>query len=75
MIKQKSKCRKKCAFFIIMFPTGEQVLVKSQKSWTGLIPYTEYIKEEFEEDTFAIAISWWEAIKFIVRGRVFNADK
>lgn len=75
MTQKKKKKGKFQQFFIIMFPDGEQVLVKSERYWTGLIPYTKYIKEEFEEDTFAIAISWWEAIKFIVRGRVFNADK
>jgi hypothetical protein len=74
-MKQKSKGRKKYAFFIIMFPDGEQVLVKSEKSWTGLIPYTKYLKEKFEESTFIIAISWWEAIKFILKGRVFDAGK
>jgi hypothetical protein len=62
-------------FFIIMFPNGGQVLVKSTNSWTGLIPYTSYVKEEFEENTVAIPISWWEAIKFILKGRVFDANK
>jgi hypothetical protein len=58
-----------------MFPNGEQVLVKSQNSRAGLVPYTKYVKDKFDENTVIIAIRWWEAIKFILKGRVFNVGK
>ena len=72
--KKKKKC-KFSQFFIIMFPDGNQILVKSTKSWSGLIPYTKYLKEDYEEDTKAIVITWWEAIKFILKGRVFDVSE
>jgi hypothetical protein len=58
-----------------MFPKGEQVLVKSDNSWTGLVLYTEYVKDKFDENTVVIAIRWWEAIKFVLKGRVFDVGK
>lgn len=75
MKQQKKKKYKFPQFFIIMFPDGNQILVKSNKSWSGLIPYTKYLKEDYAEDTKAIVISWWEAIKFILKGRVFDVGK
>lgn len=75
MKEQKKKKRKFPQFFIIMFPNGEQVLVKSDNSWAGLIPYTNYVKDKFDEDTIVIAIRWWEALKFILKGRVFDVGK
>lgn len=61
-------------FFIILFPTGEQVLLKC-KSWHGLIPYVKYFNDKYEENTIIVSISWWEAFKFILKGRVFDVDK
>jgi hypothetical protein len=58
-----------------MFPNGEQVLVRSNNSWTGLIPYTEYVKDKFDENTVVIAINYFEAIKFLLKGRVFDVGK
>jgi hypothetical protein len=58
-----------------MFPDGNQILVKSSSSWSGLIPYTKYLKEDYEEDTKAIVIKWCEAIKFLLKGRVFDVGK
>ena len=75
MTQKKKKIHKFPQFFIIMFPDGNQVLVKSSNSWSGLIPYTKYLKEDFEEDTKAVAIAWWEAIKFILKGNVFDVGK
>lgn len=61
-------------FFIILFPTGEQILVKSN-SWHGLIPYVKYFNDKYEENTVIVSISWWEAFKFILKGRVFDVGK
>lgn len=72
---KKKKSPKFPKFFIIMFPKGEQVLVKSNNSWAGLIPYTNYVKDKFDDDTIIIAIRWWEAIKFVLKGRVFDVNK
>jgi hypothetical protein len=58
-----------------MFPDGNQVMVHSKRSWSGLIPYTKYLKEEFEDGTVFVAINWWEAIMFMLKGRVFNVGK
>ncbi len=58
-----------------MFPDGNQILVKSDNSWSGLIPYIKYLKEDYEEGTIAIAIKRWEAIKFLLKGRVFDVGK
>lgn len=71
----QKKSYKKHAFFIIIFPDGEQALIKGEKSWASLIPYTKYLKEDFEEGTFIVAISWLEAIKFVLKGQVFNVSK
>ena len=49
LIQQQQKSFKFPKFFIIIFPKGEQVLVKSKKSWAGLIPYIKYLKDEFED--------------------------
>ena len=65
------KKTKRNNFFIIKFPNGEETLVKCA-GWTGMIPYTNYLKEEFEEGTFVIAISRFEAFKFIMKGKLFS---
>ena len=65
---KKSKCNN---YFIIRFPNGEEALVKCA-GWAGLISYTNYLKEEFEEDTSVIAISRLEVIKFILKGKLFS---
>lgn len=75
MIQQQQKSFKFPKFFIIIFPKGEQVLVKSKKSWAGLIPYIKYLKDEFEDNYLFIPIRRWEAIKFILKGYVFDVDK
>lgn len=75
LTQKKKKSPKFPKFFIIMFPKGEQVLVKSDNSWTGLIPYTNYVKDKFDENTVIIAIKWLEAIKFVLKGCAFNVDK
>lgn len=75
MKQQKKKKYKFPQFFIIMFPDGNQTLVKSNNSWSGLIPYTKYLKEDYEEDTKVVVIKWWEAIKFLLKGRVFDVGK
>ena len=75
MKQQKKKKYKFPQFFIIMFPDGNQILVKSSSSWSGLIPYTKYLKEDYEEDTKAVVIKWWEVIKFLLKGRVFDVGK
>lgn len=72
---KKKKKRKFPQFFIIMLPDGNQILVKSDKSWSGLIPYTKYLKEDYEEDTKVVVIKRWEAVKFILKGRVFDVGK
>ena len=73
--QKKKKSPKFPKFFIIMFPDGNQILVKSENSWSGLIPYSKYLKEQFEDNTVIIAIRWWEAFKFVIKGRVFNVSK
>jgi hypothetical protein len=65
------KKAKRDNYFIIRFPNGKEALVKCN-GWAGLIPYTNYLKEEFEEDTFVIAISRLEALKFILKGKLFS---
>lgn len=72
--QNKNKKTKAKGFFIILFPTGEQVLIKCQ-SWHGLTPYIKYFNDEYEENTLIVPIKWWEAIKFILKGRVFNVGK
>ena len=65
------KKAKRDNYFIIRFPNGKEALVKCN-GWFGLFPYTNYLKEEFEEDTVAIAISRWEAFKFLLKGKLFS---
>ena len=65
------KKTKRNNYFIIKFPSGEEALVKST-GWAGLVPYTNYLKEEFEEGTVAINISRLEALKFILKGKLFS---
>lgn len=60
---------KKNKFYIVKFPKGEQVLVKS--SWSGLIPYADYLKDEFTVNTLIIPINRFEVIRFILKGSVF----
>jgi hypothetical protein len=71
---RSNKNKKAKDFFIVMFPTGEQVLLKCQ-SWSGLTPYLKYFSDEYNENTVAISITWWEAIKFILKGQVFDVSK
>lgn len=73
--KKKKKSPRFPKFFIVMFPDGGQMLIKSQKSWSGLIPYAKYLKDEYDDNTVLIAIRGWEALKFIIKGYVFNVDK
>ena len=65
------KKTKRNNFFIIRFPNGEEALVKCA-GWAGLIPYVDYLNKDFEENTIAIAISRLEAIKFILKGKLFS---
>lgn len=71
MSQKKTKSPKNPKYFIVVYPNGVQALIKC-KSWHGLIPYTKYIKEEFEDDTIFVAIRWHEAVKYIFTGKVFN---
>lgn len=68
---RKRKSPTKYKYFIIRFPNGEEALVTS-KNWHDLTPFTKYVKDEYDDDTVFVAIRWWEAIKFLLRGRVFK---
>lgn len=70
MKKQKSKSPKKKAYFIIRLPNGAEVLIKT-RGWYGLTNYISYFKEEYESDIVAISIKWWEALKYVLKGKVF----
>ena len=68
------KVIKKPKYFIIKFPNGAESLVKV-KGWIGLNKYLKYFRDEYEETIFAIAITKIEAIKYILNGELFHADK
>lgn len=72
--KRKRKSPLRYKYFIIRFSNGEEALVTSN-DWYGLTPFTKYLKEEYCDDSVFVAIRWWEAVKFLFRGRVFNANK
>jgi hypothetical protein len=72
--RKKRKSPKRPIFFIIKYPNGTEALVKAN-SWSGMIPYTEYVKDEYGDDILIIAIRAREAIKFVMKGKIFNADK
>ena len=69
----KKKLIKKPKYFIIKFPNGAEALVKIN-GWYGCTAYTEYVKEEYCDDTILISISKWEAFKFFLKGKLFDAD-
>jgi hypothetical protein len=72
MIESRKKPRKQ--FFIIKFPDGNEALVKDY-GWVGLIPYAQYFKPQYEEEIVLVAVNWFEAIKFILKGKLFNASR
>ena len=65
------KKTKRNNFFIIRFPNGEEALVKCA-GWAGLNSYVGYLNKDFDEDTVAIVISRLEALKFILKGKLFS---
>ena len=73
-MKNKSKSPKRKTYFIVKFPDGEETLIKCN-SWAGLVPYSKYIKDEYCDDTAVISIRKWEALKFLLKGMVFNVSK
>lgn len=66
----KKKLIKKPQYFIIKFPNAAEVLIKID-GWYGCTAYTNYIKDEYDEDTVLISISKWEAFKFFLKGKLF----
>ena len=72
MIESRKKPRKN--FFIVKFPDGEEMLIKCS-SWAGLVPYTRYFNAEYEEKITLVAINWFEAIEFLLKGKIFNASR
>lgn len=74
LTRKKRKSPKRPIFFIIRYPNGTEALVKAS-GWSGMIPYTEYVKDEYGDNILIIAIKASEAIKFVMKGRIFSADK
>ena len=73
-MEKKSKSPKVAKYFIVKFPNGSEALIRCN-GWYGLTPYTPYINPQYDENTVLISVRWWEAIKYVLKGRVFNADK
>ena len=71
----KKKLIKKPKYFIIKFPNGAEALIKCPNGWIGLNDYIKYFKDEYDDNIVAIAISKWEARKFVRKGVLFNANK
>jgi hypothetical protein len=69
-VKKKIKNHK---YFIIKFPNGAESLVKIN-GWPGANNYVNYVKDEYCDDTIFVAISRWEAFKFLLKGELFNDD-
>ena len=74
MKMRPDKNKKAKDFFIIRFPNGAEALIKV-RGWNGCTAYVNYVKDEFDTDTILISISRWEAIKFILKGCVFDVGK
>lgn len=73
-MERKRKSPKNARYFIVKFPNGKEGLIRCS-GWKGLMHYTDYLDSQYAETTFAISVTWWEAIKYVLRGRVFDADK
>lgn len=71
----KKKIIKKPQYFIIKFPNGAEALIKCPNGWIGLDNYIKYFKDEYDDNTVAIAISKWEARKFARKGELFYVNK
>lgn len=71
MEHRKRKSPKNAKYFIVKFPNGSEALIRG-KGWYGITSYTEYINPQYEETTVLISVRWWEAIKYVLRGRVFK---
>ena len=67
----KQRIAKRKTYFLIKFPNGAEALVKVD-GWKGCDAYTNYIKDEFDENTYLVAITRWEAFKFFLKGRLFT---
>ena len=70
----KKKVIKKPKYFIIKFPNMCEALIKVN-GWYGCTDYIEYVKEEYCDQTMLVSISKWEAFKFFLKGRLFDAGK
>ena len=70
----KKKVIKKPRYFIVMYPNGAQALIKCD-NWKGLIPYSKFVRDEWADETMLIAIRWHEAVKYLLKGKVFDVNK
>jgi hypothetical protein len=74
MKKTNKKTIKKPEYFILKFPNMSEALIKVN-GWYGCTAYTEFIKEEYYDQTVAVSISRREAFKFFLKGRLFDVNK
>ena len=60
--------------FILVMPSGKEMLVISNAGWAGLADFVKYFDSEYCDDIMIRPVSIWQSLKFWLGGAYFNHD-